>query len=231
MNRAETSDTKGDFAAALADLDQAAKLDPNSSRMFGVRALPTLQDWRFRGSCRDYYKAWSIDPREVGMPMDYVPILALHHAVAFVTSSKLLATDALTKLTLQIDQARWPYPVVKLLLGSEQLRSKQRPRQTPDQKCEANFYVANGFSCVVTRRVREKNIKWPMIAAKRRPSNSKARKPTCGVSGYSNAVTSASYSKELVGVRTKWSGESQFFGAARTIGTLPATTSVSASGL
>lgn len=139
VNRAETFDAKGDLAGALADLDRAAKLEPNSSSMLGARAFIRFKAGDFTGAGADFEKAWSINPREVGPPMNYVPIwLYLTLARSGSTTS---AAAALTRLLPQVDHAHWPFPVIKLLLGQASPEVTLAAAKTPDETCEAQFYV------------------------------------------------------------------------------------------
>lgn len=138
VNRAQAYEAKGDLARANADLDRAINLDPTSSSEIGGRAFMRFRTGDFAGAAADFDKAWSVNPRDAGLPKDYVPIWLY---LTLARSDSKAAAAALTKLLPQVDQTHWPFPVVKLLLGQSSPEVTLAAAKTPDETCEAQFYI------------------------------------------------------------------------------------------
>lgn len=64
LGRAEEADMKGDFAAALAAMDQAIALDPKNAYLLAARAYVRIQALDIAGATRDINAAAKIDPAD-----------------------------------------------------------------------------------------------------------------------------------------------------------------------
>ena len=138
LGRAQARSRIGDDKLALPDLDRAIELDETSSAAFGVRASVRFKTGDFTGSAADFARAWRTDPENTGIAKPYVP---LWHYLTLAKSDAKAARAALGENVIQIDQANWPYPVARMMLGQLTPAQLVAMAKSADERCEAQFYI------------------------------------------------------------------------------------------
>jgi tetratricopeptide (TPR) repeat protein len=137
QNRAFTHLSNNNLALAVADLDRANTLEPNNARAVGLRGYIRYQQGDFKSSGEDFSKAIAINPNDAFFPREFSPMWA------YLMAARSGAPNASLALAAQTAQlpAKWPMPVIQLLLGKTSLDSVLAEAKTAEQKCEANFYI------------------------------------------------------------------------------------------
>lgn len=137
---------------AIADFDQAIKLGSTSivatagndaiakltaarikSDYFHIRAHATFLQGKYADAASDYAEVVALR-RD-----DPYPALQLH--LARRRSGQSGGIAELQAGELAIKQGEWPYPVVELLLSRKTVMETLAAAVTPDQRCEAQYYV------------------------------------------------------------------------------------------
>ncbi|MEW6149455.1 MAG: tetratricopeptide repeat protein [Bradyrhizobium sp.] len=137
---------------AIADFDQAIKLGPTSliatatndvitkltvarikSDYFHIRAHAKFLQGRYADAASDYAQVVALR-RD-----DPYPALQLHLSRARSGQSGGIAE--LQAARSAIKQGEWPYPVVELLLNRKTAMEALALAKTPDQRCEAHYYI------------------------------------------------------------------------------------------
>ena len=138
VGRAVEWTVKGEYKHALADYEAVIGLDPKSITGYFGRGRVRFYAGEFTSAASDFARAYQIEP---GM---YTALwLFLARKRADIAGEKTLAQEAGTTGT-----GRWPAPVIGLFLGINNPEAVQKAatdlnvRRQRDQRCEANFYIA-----------------------------------------------------------------------------------------
>jgi lipoprotein NlpI len=162
---------KGDLERAIADYDQAIRLNPTDKRALAYRALAYKIKGKLDGAIRDYDRIAQLDPRDArayrARAMVYwqggsfsQSLNDLDQAVWLdpknpysalwreIVASRSGQPSQLAEAAAQLDMTKWPAPIVNLFLGSatsEQVlgaADDSDPKKREAQMCETNFYSA-----------------------------------------------------------------------------------------
>ncbi|MGA2043798.1 MAG: tetratricopeptide repeat protein [Roseiarcus sp.] len=164
--RAEILTNRGDAARAAVDLDHALQLKPDLPLAHAVRGDMLLQQVDYPGALRELDEAIRLDP---GFAPAYFTRGRVHFfrgefpaAVADFVQSDSRQTFAYDTLWLYLARARagqngrnelifwagrlsrnaWPFPLIELYGGARSAPAALAAAADPDQRCEADFYVA-----------------------------------------------------------------------------------------
>jgi len=129
---------KGDYPRAIADHDAVIQLDPKSSMSYNGRGRARLYTGDYARAIPDLQEAMRLEPSS------YTALwLYLTRKRAGIEADELLEQG-----TADIRGGGWPWPIVVMFLGRTDIDSvmaaatdRDATRQR-DQRCEANFYVA-----------------------------------------------------------------------------------------
>ena len=129
----------GEYALALADLNELVRRFPQSADAYRNRGLAYLYSGHLAEAQQDIGRAVKLNPRgSYGVIWLYIA-----RAKAGAT-----AEDELAKNAAQSDLTKWPGPVIQLFLGKTtpdavlQAASDKDPDKSAEQRCEANFFIA-----------------------------------------------------------------------------------------
>jgi len=161
---------KGDYDRAIADYNEAIRLDPKNSIAYGNRGNVYKDKGDYDRAIADYNEAIRLDPKNFkvylnrGLANLYAGSLA--KALADVNRSSELdpkyayaalwldivgkranLPSRLAEMVKQIDMSKWPAPIIRLYLGQMTPEAVLAAADDPDANtkkgnvCEANFYV------------------------------------------------------------------------------------------
>jgi lipoprotein NlpI len=162
---------KGDLDRAIADYDEAIRLNPKDKDAFGLRANAYKAKGDFGHSLADYDQLVQLDAKDARAYFHrarvYWQMASFAKSLADLDQATQLdpkyaypvlwreivarrsdQPSQLSEAAKQLDAAKWPAPVVNLFLGTvtpEQVRSAADdadPAKKKGQVCEANFYIA-----------------------------------------------------------------------------------------
>jgi tetratricopeptide (TPR) repeat protein len=148
---------KGDAKAALADFDEAAKrggaaraakAGPDgmaglstgriSADYYSYRGHANFILGRFEAAASDYAKAASAQPDN--------PYFALWRRMALARANRDGAATApngeFERAAARLKKTEWPYPVFELYMGNTAPEAVLNAAASPDQVCEAQYYIA-----------------------------------------------------------------------------------------
>jgi lipoprotein NlpI len=169
-NRGVAWGAKGDNDRAIADHNEAIRLDPNLAAAYYNRGVT----WRDKGdndrAIADFNEALRVDPKYAGayrsrgtihlyfgsLPKalaDLNQATELNPKDAYaalwldIVSKRSQVASRLSQAIAQIDMTKWPAPVIRLFVGQLSPAAVMAAADTPDaakkrdQVCEANFYT------------------------------------------------------------------------------------------
>ncbi len=132
---------KGDYAKAIADHDAVIQLDPKSAMSYGGRGRARLYTGDYARAIPDLQESMKLEPNA------YTALwLYLTRKRAGIEADELLEQG-----TADIRGGGWPWPVVVMFLGRTDITSVMAAATDRDaklqreQRCEANFYVAQWY--------------------------------------------------------------------------------------
>jgi lipoprotein NlpI len=166
-NRGNAYTEKGDFDRALADYDEAIKLDPTRAILFSNRGIAYQNKGDYDAAIIDFDAAVALDPglaltfadrgrayqakgdlqhaltdfasAVAGQPSNAYPALWLYLARA--RSDDAAAATELAANAKRLETSEWPYAVVELYLGRRTADAMLAAPATPEERCEAQFYL------------------------------------------------------------------------------------------
>jgi len=126
---------KGDNDRAIADYNEAIRLDPKDAVAYRSRALAYLYGGNPAKALADLSQASELDPKD-----------AYHALWVDIVGQRNNVPSRLSQAIAKIDMTAWPAPVIRLFLGQMTtavvLAAADDPIATKKkgQVCEANFY-------------------------------------------------------------------------------------------
>ncbi len=125
---------KGDPDRAIADFDRALKISPNDAfALFNLGAAAF-----FKGD-----KAEAVKALKESVKLD--PSNTYTALWLYLASGGSEGKAELHKNSVKLSQRAWPWPVVQFALGEIDPAKVLAEAATPDQQCEARFYVGAGL--------------------------------------------------------------------------------------
>jgi tetratricopeptide (TPR) repeat protein len=127
---------RGDFRSAVADYDRAIQLDPKNALLYRARSISGLYAGLLSQAQTDIDQSRALDPKDSYAAL-WLDILAKRGNVP----------SQLAKAVQQLDMAKWPAPIIRLVLGETTAEAALAAADDPDAKrkkgqvCEANFYI------------------------------------------------------------------------------------------
>ncbi len=143
INRGSARAQKGDFDKAIADFNDAVRLAPNESDAYFYRGLALF--------CRGKYDAAVTDFSEAQRLKAGDAYIVLWRFLALARDQKSEEAKQLLADVASIDQAKWPAPVINLMVGKSDPEAVFKATENADktihnnQLCEAKFYVGEWF--------------------------------------------------------------------------------------
>ncbi len=129
-NRGNAHTARGDYARAIADYNESAKLDPQFVWAYANRGRTYLFSGNLAKAREDFQQAVKIDPVS--------PYLGLWLEIA---DRRMNAPNVLEEAVTEYDMVRWPAPIVRLYLGElTPAQTLAAAKGTADLVCEVNFY-------------------------------------------------------------------------------------------
>ena len=166
-SRGNAYQANGNLEGALADINEAIRLDPKYAGAFQNRGDLQEAKGDFDAAIADYSEAIRIDPRNPSgyRARGFANFYAAHYGAAITDLARAVAdkpADAYPALWLylariragdqtaaaelaanarQLKPSEWPYAVVELYLGQRTAEATLSAPGKPDERCEAQFYV------------------------------------------------------------------------------------------
>jgi lipoprotein NlpI len=131
--RAGMHELAADYEAAIADLTEVVRLDPDYALAYRKRGFDNMHAGRYRAAIPDLARAVAGDPTEA------YPALWLYLARA--RSGDDTAAAELAANATRLEPSAWPYAVIELYLGQRTPEAMLAAPTTPDDRCEAQFYL------------------------------------------------------------------------------------------
>jgi lipoprotein NlpI len=127
---------RGDFGSAVADYDRAIQLDPKNALVYRARSVAGLYAGLLPKAQADLDQSRALDPKDLYSAL-WLDIVAKRGHLP----------SQLAGLVRQLDMAKWPAPIIRLVLGEMTAEAVLSAADDPDAKrkksqvCEANFYT------------------------------------------------------------------------------------------
>lgn len=123
----------GELDRALADLSEAIALEPNQGTHPAHRGFVHFYRGAFAPSAADLHKAVALDPEGI----------VAQYALVFRYLARLRAgEDGNTELAETVKDHKFPLPVLEFFLGRVPLEAVSKDTDSPDSRCETEFYLA-----------------------------------------------------------------------------------------
>jgi lipoprotein NlpI len=165
-NRAAAYSLKGDYDAAIADLDRAIDLSTDKE-LFYLRGRAYSSTGSYKKSIEDYDRAIELDPtyrdalysrgvshgqqQEYGLAIaDFRRAIEADPADAYsalrlflvrAKSEPSAAAEELSGNAVRFPRMNWPYPIVELLLGVRTADATLAAASSPTELCDAHFFL------------------------------------------------------------------------------------------
>jgi tetratricopeptide (TPR) repeat protein len=125
---------QGQYDKAIADYDKAAENQPGNMASIGSRALTQFFRGDFGKAAQDFAKVFDTEPNTY-------TLLWLYISRGQAETPKQARAE-IAKLSTKLSGDDWPAPIVQLALGKKTSADAiLSSATTPEQKCEAQFYV------------------------------------------------------------------------------------------
>jgi len=139
-NRGISYTIKGDFDHAVDDFEEAINLDSKLARAIGYRSRghAYFELGNFAGAAEDMLRVNEVADDAYAMLWRFLARRRLGEdgTGELITYAERLKTKA-TK--------EWPYPVIEFYLRSRTVGELRDTARTPEQKCEAEFYIGEQY--------------------------------------------------------------------------------------
>jgi lipoprotein NlpI len=133
FNRGLAYVAKQDSDRAIADYNEAIRIDTKSARAFFYRGIAYAAKQDSDRAIADYNEAIRLDPK--------YPNSVLWLYFARTRSGAHNAAAELATNAKNLKQPDWPYPVVELFLGRRTPEATLAAATKPNDRCEAQFYI------------------------------------------------------------------------------------------
>lgn len=134
LARADFLRDQGQYDKAVADYDKSAEILSDNPAAYGGRALTRFYQGDFAKAAQDFRKVVEQQPNAYSL-------LWLYLSSARAGSARG-ARDEIAKPAAQLKADEWPGPIVQLVLGKKSSADAVLgAATTPEQKCEAQFYI------------------------------------------------------------------------------------------
>jgi tetratricopeptide (TPR) repeat protein len=130
--RAELHRAKGEYARAAADYSTAIERNADYGQAYAGRGLTRFYLGEFARAAEDFQRVVSNQANPFSMLLLYI---------SRSRSGAKTAWGELAKGAAGLESKDWPYPIIDLFLGRKQLQAVEAAAETPEQQCEARFYV------------------------------------------------------------------------------------------
>jgi lipoprotein NlpI len=139
-NRGVALSLKGDFDRAIADHDEAIRMNPRYAWAYLNRGVTRFAQGQFEPAGVDFSEALQLNPNDASFVIwRYFAQSRADHRTA---AGSELATNA-----AKVDKAKWPAPIIDLLAGVKNTAGVSKAARNGDQKkqreqmCVAAFFV------------------------------------------------------------------------------------------
>jgi tetratricopeptide (TPR) repeat protein len=123
----------GELDRAIADLTEAIALEPNQGTHPAHRGFVHFYRGDFAASAADLHKAVPLDPEGI----------VAQYALVFRYLARLRAgEDGNTELAATVKDHKFPLPILEFFLGRAPLEAVLNYANSPDRRCETEFYLA-----------------------------------------------------------------------------------------
>jgi lipoprotein NlpI len=127
---------KGDLDRAIADYDQAIRLNPSTAWFYPTRARASLYSGNLSKALADFTQVTAMIPKS-------------HYMALWleIVNKRSQLQSQLGEATKQLDMTKWPAPVIRFYLGQLTPQALLAAADDPDAKkkakqiCEAFFYT------------------------------------------------------------------------------------------
>ncbi len=139
--RAFAYERKGDYEPGIADFTEIIRRFPQAADAYRNRGQARLYSGHLPEALQDLSRAVELDSS------GHYNVIWLYIARA-KGATAAVAVEELTKNAPKLDLTRWPGPVIQLFLGKTtpeavlQAASNRDSKKNREQRCEANFYIA-----------------------------------------------------------------------------------------
>jgi tetratricopeptide (TPR) repeat protein len=122
----------GDYKLAVTNYQRAIELQPDNLTAYGNRALALFNSGDFDKAAADFAKIYKERPS---------PYLLLWLHISRSRIDRNVRLDELSSLPADIKVNELPYVLLELFSGRKTIKEVEVGAETPDQKCEALFYI------------------------------------------------------------------------------------------
>ena len=139
-NRGVALSLKGDFDRAIADHDEAIRMNPKYAWAYLNRGVTRFAQGQFVSAGADFSDALRLNPNDASFVI--WRYFAQSRADRRAAAASELATNA-----AKIDKTKWPAPIIDLLAGVKDAAAVSKAARNGDQKklreqmCVAAFFV------------------------------------------------------------------------------------------
>ena len=147
-NRGTIWADRGDIERAVADYNEAIRLDPKHANAYKNRGRLFFHNGDFDQAAADLLRANNLQDNAYNMLWRYLARGRL----------KQDGAAELSAYAAQLKSKDWPYAVIDFYLGRRTLAEMRSAAAKPDQKCEAEFYIAEWRLLMAYRRCTDDNV-------------------------------------------------------------------------
>jgi lipoprotein NlpI len=158
-NRGDTYRERGDYDLAAADYDQVISLAPNDVSALANRGLTRL----YLG---EYVKAADDLARSTQDSSNTFQIIWLY--LSRIRAGDQAGREELAQRAGNLKKGDWPTPIVELFLDRQSIEATLKAAQNSEQRCEAQFYIAEWH---LVRGARQSSLKALQTVANTCPKN------------------------------------------------------------
>jgi tetratricopeptide (TPR) repeat protein len=133
-SRGDAYRAKGDYGRATADYDQAIVLDPKDADFFTSRGYARFDIGHYQDAASDFAQALTLKSET---PRAVLGLYIAQMRLGLGTATADLETNA-----KRAKRMEWPHPLIDMFLGGRTEEATLEDAHSPDELCEAQFFVA-----------------------------------------------------------------------------------------